>query len=283
MSAVTKHIVYDEELQLEAYSFHGITQSFPNHFHEHYSIGYVKKGTRRFICQEEESLIAPGDLLLLNPEDTHQCISRDDSPLYFLGLNISTSRMLHFTEEITGIRRLPKFSVPVIKDSAKISDITAYFLSLHKLIMKKSRDFRKEELLLLLVFRFISDYSRTPSVPLSKDLNKYQSAVELACSYMDDHFSEPIRLEQLCLHTGLSKSTLLRSFTKIKGVTPYRYLENYRINRAKELLQDGVLPADAAQLTGFCDQSHFSNYFNQFTGLSPGAYREIFLGKTSTT
>ena len=31
--------------------------------------------------------------------------------------------------------------------------------------------------------------------------------------------------------------------------------------------------------TGFSDQSHFTNYFNSFIGLAPGAYREIFLRK----
>lgn len=29
--------------------------------------------------------------------------------------------------------------------------------------------------------------------------------------------------------------------------------------------------------TGFSDQSHFTNYFSRFIGLSPGAYRDIFL------
>ena len=33
--------------------------------------------------------------------------------------------------------------------------------------------------------------------------------------------------------------------------------------------------------TGFFDQSHFTNYFSRFIGLSPGAYREIFLDKNS--
>lgn len=93
---------------------------------------------------------------------------------------------------------------------------------------------------------------------------------------MEMHFKERIYLDQICRCAGLSKSTLLRAFTKSKGVTPYRYLETIRINEAKKLLAEGMTPLEAAIETGFSDQSHFSNYFNQFIGLTPGIYREIF-------
>lgn len=65
-------------------------------------------------------------------------------------------------------------------------------------------------------------------------------------------------------------------FTKTKGVTPYSYLENIRIGKAKKLLEQGMPPIEAALQTGFSDQSHFTNYFNRFIGLAPGVYREIF-------
>ena len=93
------------------------------------------------------------------------------------------------------------------------------------------------------------------------------------------HFKERIYLDQICRCAGLSKSTLLCAFTKSKGVTPYRYLETIRINEAKKLLAEGMTPVEAAIETGFSDQSHFSNYFNQFIGLTPGIYREIFFEK----
>ncbi|MGO0916449.1 hypothetical protein ACTPEM_25625, partial [Clostridioides difficile] len=42
-----------------------------------------------------------------------------------------------------------------------------------------------------------------------------------------------------------NKYSLLRNFTKLKGITPYRYLENIRVNKAKKLLEKGVEPIDA--------------------------------------
>lgn len=91
-----------------------------------------------------------------------------------------------------------------------------------------------------------------------------------------------IYLDQICHLEGLSKSTLLRAFTKSKGVTPYSYLQNIRIGEAKKLLEQGLPPVEAALQTGFSGQSHFTNYFNRYIGLAPGVYREIFLMKENS-
>ena len=96
---------------------------------------------------------------------------------------------------------------------------------------------------------------------------------------MERRYAERICLDQLCRCAGLSKSTLLRAFAKEKGVTPYRYLENIRIGRARRLLEQGVPLVEAAIQTGFSDQSHFTNCFGRLIGLTPGIYRDIFANK----
>lgn len=93
---------------------------------------------------------------------------------------------------------------------------------------------------------------------------------------MEKHFAEHLDLEQLCGLVHLSKSTLLRAFTRAKGITPYHYLVNLRICAAKRLLEQGASLLEAAMQTGFSDQSHFTNCFSRYIGLTPGAYQEIF-------
>ena len=93
---------------------------------------------------------------------------------------------------------------------------------------------------------------------------------------MKEQYAQHISLEQLCECSNLSKSTLLRAFTKSKGITPYRYLQSIRVNKAKTLLEMGNTPIESALQTGFSDQSHFTNFFHMFIGLSPSAYRRIF-------
>ena len=271
MKRETKTVVYDEELGIEAYRFEGTGQTFPNHFHEHYVIGLVEKGQRCLSCRNREYHIGSGAILLFNPGDTHGCVQSDGGTLDYRGINISKSVMGSLAEELTGRKSLPGFSENVIYDG----EIACCLRLFHEMVMSGSDDFGKEESLLLL----LSALLQTCGQPFEQCVPECRQEIERACEFMRRHYSRRISLEEICRHAGLSKSTLLRAFTKSKGVTPYRYLETIRINEAKALLGKGLQPVEAAMRTGFSDQSHFTNYFGRFIGLAPGAYREIFFHK----
>ena len=249
-------------------------QPFPNHFHEYYVIGFVEKGERRLSCKNQEYVIRKGNIVLFNPGDNHACVQNDEETLDYRGFNVAKHVMLDWAEEVTGKRELPGFSKNVIDDE----EAACYLRPLHELVMKGSRDFGKEENLLLLLSLLIQQYGQ----PFENCIPECRDEIERACTFMEQHYAERIDLDQICRHAGLGKSALLRAFPKAKGVTPYSYLENIRIGRAKRLLEQGVPPIEAALQTGFSDQSHFTNYFNRFIGLTPGVYREIFLAKKNT-
>lgn len=271
MKKEIRTVVYDESLRIEAYLFKGIVQPFPNHFHEHYVIGFVENGERCLSCRNIDYTIGQGSVVLFNPGDNHACVQSDDGTLDYRGFNISKEIMLDLVEEVTGKRELPGFSENVICDD----EVICYLRPLHEMVMNGNSDFGKEENLLFLLSSLIQNYSQ----PFESCIPECSQEIEKACMFMEQHFTERIYLDQICRQAGLSKSTLLRAFTKSKGITPYRYLETIRVNKAKKLLSNGVSPLDAAIRTGFSDQSHFTNYFTSFIGLAPGVYREIFFEK----
>lgn len=271
MKRETRTAVFDKELKLEAYRLEGIIQPFPNHFHEHYVIGFVESGERCMSCRNKTYSIKRGDIILFNPWDSHACVQSNGGTFDYRGLNISKSTMLDLAEEAAGKRELPEFSNSVVRDE----EIACYMRSLHEMAMSDASELGKEENLLLLISALIQNCGQTPRAHMPE----CRKEIENACEYIRSHSSERIYLEQICRYSGLSKSTLLRAFAKSKGVTPYRYLEMIRINEAKALLENGAQPLDAAMRTGFSDQSHFTNYFTSFIGLAPGAYREMFFRK----
>ena len=255
MKKETRTAVYDEELRIEAYRFEGIVQPFPNHFHGHYVIGFVEAGQRVLFCRDREYALEKGSILLFNPGDSHACLQSGGETFDYRGLNISREVMLDLAEEVTGRRELPGFSKNVIYDEEAGSCLCL----LHEMVMTGTGDLGKEETLLFLLSLLLQNCGQ----PFDRCSPECRTEIEKACGYMEVHFKERIYLDQICRCAGLSKSTLLRAFTKSKGVTPYRYLETIRINEAKKLLAEGMTPVEAAIETGFSDQSHLSNYFNQ--------------------
>ena len=261
-------VVYDEDLGIEAYRFEGFVRPFPRHFHEYYVIGYVESGRRILSCKNAEYNIRPGHILVFNPGDSHACVQSDGGTLDYRGFNIPEKVMSGLAEETNGRQEPPVFSPNVIFDS----DTACCLRAFHNLVMGGSRGPEKEERLLLLGTLLVQKYGQALPCPIPQ----YEEEIRRVCAFIEENHGERICLNQLCRCAGLSRSTLLRAFTRAKGVTPYRYLENIRVGRAKELLEQGVSPAEAALRTGFSDQSHFTNYFDRFIGLSPGAYRDIF-------
>lgn len=261
-------VVHDEDLQIEAYRFEGFVRPFPSHFHMYYVIGYIESGQRTLSCKNQEYAVGPGHILIFNPGDSHACVQTGGGTLDYRGFNLSKEVLLRLAEEIDGQQRPPVFSANVLLDS----EIARCLRTLHDLVMSGSHSPDKAENLLLLGTLLLQKYGQ----PLPRPVPRYDEEVRRVCAFIEENHSEHICLDQLCRCAGLSRSTLLRAFTCSKGVTPYRYLENIRVNRAKELLEQGVPPVEAALRTGFSDQSHFTNYFDRFIGLSPGVYRDIF-------
>ncbi len=125
------------------------------------------------------------------------------------GLNITKAVMRDLAEEVTGKRELPGFSRSVISDQ----EITCCLYSLHKLIMNGSCEFGKEKNLLLLITLLIQKYAQ----PFECSIPECRKKIEKACSFMEQNYGARIYLEQICRYAGLSKSTLLWSFTKSRG------------------------------------------------------------------
>lgn len=268
MKKEVRTVCYDEDLNLEAYHFEGIVQPFPNHFHDYYVIGFIEDGTRCLSCKNKEYVVKQGNILLFNPNDNHGCVQSDGKTFDYRGLNIPIETMRALTKEITGDNKISGFAQNVIMDE----ELNTYLHFVHQAIMAGGDNFEKEEMLLLLITLLIERYSQ----PFEQCIPDCREEIELACAYMEQNYSQHISLEQLCECSKLSKSTLLRAFTKSKGVTPYRYLQSIRVSRAKVLLESGITPIETAMQTGFADQSHFTNFFNMFIGLSPATYRRIF-------
>ncbi len=261
-------VKYDAELKVEAYHFQGIMQKFPNHFHEHYVIGFIENGHRYLSCKNKAYTIKPGDLVLFNPRDNHTCEQIDGKTLDYRCINIQPDIMSKAVFEITGKEYLPYFSPPVIFHS----ELVAVLRELHQMLMEEAKDFKKEENFFFLLEQLIEDYTE-PAVAGNAGLSP---EVREICRFLELHYMDSITLDELCSLTGFSKYYLLRSFTKQMGISPYCYLETLRIDQAKKLLKQGMLPSDAALQTGFSDQSHFSNFFKRFIGLTPKQYMNIF-------
>jgi AraC-like DNA-binding protein len=88
-----------------------------------------------------------------------------------------------------------------------------------------------------------------------------------------DELLEPPTLADLAADLDLSRYQLLRAFRTTTGMPPYAWLAQYRVTRARTLLETGLRPAEVASLVGFADQAHLTRWFRRVLGVTPAAYR----------
>lgn len=271
-----RHVYYDRDLDIEAYNLSGIVQKFPNHFHEYYVIGFVEGGCRHLWCKGMEYDVSAGDLILFNPHDNHYCGPRNGELLDYRAANINPDVMERAVREITGKAFMPYFTTNVVFKS----DITKSIHDLYDTIVNNRPKLEKEEAFYFLLEQVIQEYAEPFE---TADIQKPNEQIRMLCEYMEEHFSENITLDELTDMTNFGKSYLLRCFTRQLGVSPYRYLQTIRLDKARKFLEQGIPPIDAADMAGFSDQSHFTNFFRDFIGLTPKQYQRIFTDKSRNT
>lgn len=90
-------------------------------------------------------------------------------------------------------------------------------------------------------------------------------------------FSGDIVLADLARKSGLEERTFLRRFRKSTGMTVTEYVQRFRMNKAREMLQFGTEAVELiAWRVGYTDPSAFRKMFLKIVGLSPSEYRRRF-------
>jgi len=101
-----------------------------------------------------------------------------------------------------------------------------------------------------------------------------QQLVHKAMAFIHTHYMDSLTRGEIAAHVGLSGRHLTRCFQQEVGVTPMMYLNRYRIQQAKALLESGDMGiTDVAMAVGFSSGGYFTRVFRQEMGVSPRAYQ----------
>jgi AraC family transcriptional regulator len=94
-------------------------------------------------------------------------------------------------------------------------------------------------------------------------------------AFIEEHLGSDIGIGTLAALAGYSPDHFARLFKQSFGSSPYQFILQRRVERAKALLRDRHHSiAEVAMLCGFASQAHFHTTFKARTGVTPGVYRK---------
>jgi transcriptional regulator GlxA family with amidase domain len=108
--------------------------------------------------------------------------------------------------------------------------------------------------------------------------NPHADSVVRSCEqWLGEHYRETGAIKKIVELASIPERTLKRRFKAATGNTLIEYLQNLRVEAAKQLLESGQLPVDEISVAvSYEDPSFFRRLFKRRTGLTPSQYRRMF-------
>ncbi|MEV0669028.1 AraC family transcriptional regulator [Mycobacterium sp. NPDC050441] len=170
----------------------------------------------------------------------------------------------------------------VIGDTALLPRIKYRDLLIHHLVEEMYSVANRDDALARLLTDSVAETMRllirdkyADAPPRPRELRVLDSATRAAVvEYLEDSLDSEIHLDALAQLAGMSVQGFIDAFRRAFHATPYQFLLNLRIDRAKSLLlSSGRSIAEIAASVGFSTPSHFATAFKRRVGISPSDYR----------
>lgn len=232
-------------------------QAYKRHTHPQLSLGAIVEGGTRCICDGQEYLLEPGDLIVIAPEAPHSCNPIAGRPRSYHMLWLDKAWCLSQLPELAAGVSL-SCPQPVVRDPQRFRQVIQLVEQLYRGEEQTATQLLIDLLQALPLQPVTSGTMRSTSQKLSERLLTNLAA--------------PPTLETLAAEFSLRKETLIRTFKQDTGLTPGSFLNMARIEQARARLRAGDALADVGYQTGFADQSHFHKTFVNYTAATPRQY-----------
>lgn len=254
---------------------------FPWHWHREIEVFYMKRGRLEYHLSSGVIVFEEGQGGFLNSNVLHKTICRQEDVCEqvehqfapeFIGGYDGSLIMQKYVRPILDAPGLEMVKLdpsepehrPLLDCLRRASQLYETQPAAYELALQQTFLFFWQEL-----YRITSAMRQQTGVPVDS------IRIKQMLSYIADHYAEHIRLEDIAAAAYLSPRACGRCFQERLGTTPFAYLQDYRVQRACELLARSDLPiGEIALQCGFGSSSYFGRIFREKVGKSPNTYRK---------
>jgi AraC-like DNA-binding protein len=255
--------------------------------HHYFEIFYLSSGEALFRIGERTFPMRAGDLILVNSTYYHNIQPAQRSAnrafhgvlLYFLpelfrGTGAAREDLEYLEPFLQQDEGFPHVVPAETRTPAAIYDLMRSVAAEIPARTARSRLAAKTYLRMILV-HLVNHYS-TYSGASSSFERKHQRIERLdpLFRYLDEHYSEPVTLDDAARLVGMSKSHFIHFMKQVTGMSFVAYLNQFRVAKAQALMAATTKSlAEISYEVGFCDQSYFGQVFRKLLKITPREYR----------
>lgn len=246
------------------------------HWHNSLELIYVLEGVQEFsIGNEAMHPIYPGNFILINSREIHSF--QNKSHLKTMILQIPRAFLKKYIPDIDSIR-FTSFFPPMDKNQEQdyqeileiCKDMTAIYPieSSEALLCFQSLVFR-------LLFLMLRSFKQEVPYAELENTQKYIARLGRITSFVQEHYAEPLTLNQAAKEVSLNPDYFTRFFKKYMGVTFFDYVNSVRMERIQsDLLKTDLSIQELLELHGFSNYKRFLKLYRSRYGCTPGQMRK---------
>lgn len=259
-------------------------KGFPLHWHEEMEIIYVIEGNINITIQNNEYTVHKNEIALIAPESIHSIRQHNNEHAVYFNILFRFSMLSGGEEAICKKKYLDpiyerKFIMPeYLDDSNPIKGELEPLIN--NLTDINWPDGNKNELLikarLLEIMHIIKNHCKKAQGD-EKNANEVNRKIKKSLIYLETNYHENITIAQIAKVSNFSESYFSKLFRQLTGSSFTRYLKDYRLERAAQMLRNSdSRVSDVAFLVGFNNLSYFTRAFKTKYKINPKAYKEKY-------
>ena len=244
--------------------------SFMWHWHPEIEITYVQKGTMCYKVNHMVYHLKEGDIVFNNSGALHSGTMENQKDCAYIPVTFDSRLIYGFFQSTVN----SKYVDPVIQDSMlPAKPFREYLLRIIDLDEKKP-DFYELDITICLqsMWRLLLEHI-TYEPQASRENSLEYDRIKKILSYIEENYQNKITLNDIAGHIHLCESECTRLFKRHMNTTLFAFLQEYRIERSLEFLQDDQPVSAVADKAGFSDPNYYSKVFAKIKGCSPREYR----------
>ncbi len=264
----------------DGYVYPGCTWERVPHYHEDIEMISVYSGSMGYSVGGVNITLNKGDTLFVNSEKIHYSYSTLDRVVsYYIAVMHPSIICSSYAVEEKAIKPIiTDKSIPFIHFKADDFDGPA----VQNILKDMCKNAIEDEFLItkgffelwdIIMHRCTDAFKVHVSHMVDGDL--HHAMLKQMMIYIDEHYNEPITLQDISKAGGVSPSLCNQIFNKFTEKSPVEYLLHYRSRKVADLLQATKMTmSEIARITGFSGASYMAEVFKKFYKTSPRDFRK---------
>ena len=262
-----------QQLCLNAFG-HSVTMPFHKYgpaVRPYHLIHYILEGKGEFIVNETHYTLSAGKGFLIEPDHQTTYISDGEEPWTYIWVGFSGGDAKRIVSSLGLSQEQPIFRCE------KKEQLKTCVLGM---IEHEHSNTEDTFYCLAMLYLFLSAVAGSDrGLSARQNSNLY---VDQAIAYIRDHITEPLQADEVARYVGLNRSYLSTLFKQHTGLSPLRYIQQFRLTKAQHLLESTQRSVAAiAYSCGYQQPESLIKLFKQQYGVSPASYRKMILQESA--